>query len=49
LPAIAGDKPQKNQFKRYPSGYVHIDSAEVRTEEGKLALLVASDRTGKLA
>jgi len=36
LPEIAGDKPAKKPFKRYPIGYFHIDIAEVRTEEGKL-------------
>jgi transposase-like protein len=49
LPAIAGDKPQKKKFKRYPIGYFHIDIAEVRTEEGKLSLFVAIDRTCKFA
>ena len=33
----------------YPIGYFHIDIAEVRTEEGKLHLLVAIDRTSKFA
>jgi hypothetical protein len=31
LPEIAGDKPAKQPFKRYPIGYFHIDIAEVRT------------------
>ena len=35
--------------KAYPIGYFHIDIAEVRTEEGKLYLFVAIDRTSKLA
>ena len=39
LPEIAGDKPAKQPFKRYPIGYFHIDIAEVRTEQGKLHLL----------
>ena len=39
LPEIAGDKPRRQPFKRYPIGYFHIDIAEVRTEEGKLYLL----------
>ena len=30
-------------------GYFHIDIAEVRTEEGKLHLFVAIDRTTKFA
>jgi hypothetical protein len=49
LPAIEGDKPQKKQFKLYPIGYFHIDIAEVRTEEGKLSLFVAIDRSCKFA
>jgi len=48
LPKLEGDKPKK-KFKEYPIGYVHIDIAEVRTEEGKLYLFVAIDRTSKLA
>jgi len=49
LPEIAGDKPAKQPFKRYPIGYFHIDIAEVRTDEGKLHLFVAVDRTSKFA
>ena len=44
-----GDKPKRQKFKRYPIGYFHIDIAEVRTEEGKLHLFVAIDRTSKFA
>jgi hypothetical protein len=47
LPEIAGDKAAKKPFKRYPIGYFHLDIAEVRTEEGKLYLFVAIDRTSK--
>ncbi len=47
LPDVDGDKPAKKTFKRYPIGYIHIDIAEVRTEEGKLRLFVAIDRTSK--
>ena len=47
LPEIAGDKVAKKPFKRYPIGYFHLDIAEVRTEEGKLYLFVAIDRTSK--
>ena len=36
-------------FKAYPIGYFHIDIAEVWTEEGKLSMFVAVDRTSKLA
>ena len=49
LPEVDGDKPAKKKFKRYPIGYFHIDIAEVRTEEGKLYLFVAIDRTSKFA
>lgn len=48
LPSVEGDKPKK-KFKAYPIGYFHIDIAEVRTEEGKLHMLVAIDRTSKFA
>jgi transposase len=49
LPEIPGDKPQKKRFSAYPIGYFHIDIAEVQTEEGKLRLFVAIDRTSKFA
>ena len=49
LPEIGGDKPARQPFKRYPIGYFHIDIAEVRTDEGKLHLFVAVDRTSKFA
>ena len=49
LPDIEGDKPTKKKFKAYPIGFFHIDIAEVRTEEGKLYLYVAIDRTSKFA
>src|SRR5215203_2660789 len=49
LPTTDGDKPRRSKFKRYPIGYFHIDRAEVRTEQGKLSLLVAIDRTSKFA
>ena len=42
------DKPsKKSRFKQYPIGYFHLDIAEVQTEEGKLYLVVAIDRTCK--
>lgn len=47
LPDVDGVKPKRQKFKRYPIGYIHIDIAEVRTEEGKLYLFVAIDRTSK--
>ena len=49
LPEPEGDTPTKRKFKVYPIGYFHIDIAEVRTEEGRLYLLVAIDRTSKFA
>ena len=49
LPEVEGDKPARRAFKKYPIGYFHIDIAEVRTEEGKLHLFVAIDRTSKFA
>jgi hypothetical protein len=39
------DSPDKKPFNAYPIGYFHIDIADVRTEEGKLYLFVAIDRT----
>ena len=49
LPEVEGDKTARKPFRRYPIGYFHIDIAEVRTEEGKLHLFVAVDRTSKYA
>jgi len=49
LPEISGDKPVRKKFRQYPIGYFHIDIAEVRTEQGKLYLFVAIDRTSKFA
>lgn len=47
LPKDESKKPVKKKFKDYPIGYFHIDITEVRTEEGKLYLFVAIDRTSK--
>jgi IS30 family transposase len=49
LPEIEGSKPSKKRFAAYPIGYFHIDIAEVSTEQGKLRLFVAIDRTSKFA
>jgi hypothetical protein len=49
LPDVEGDKPAKKKFKTYPIGYFHIDVAEVRTEQSKLHMFVAIDRTSKFA
>ena len=48
LPEVERDKPKK-KFKRCPIGYLHIDIAEVSTDEGKIRLFVAIDRTSKFA
>jgi hypothetical protein len=49
LPEVGGDKPLRFKFKRYPLGYFRVDIAEVHTEQGRLYLLVAIDRTSKFA
>ena len=49
LPDVEDGKVAKRKFKTYPIGYFHIDIAEVRTEEGRLYLFVAIDRTSKFA
>jgi transposase InsO family protein len=49
LPEIDGDKPKRSRFKPYPIGYFHLDIAEVHTEQGRLHLFVAIDRTSKFA
>jgi transposase InsO family protein len=49
LPQVEGEVSAKRKFKSYPIGYFHIDIAEVRTQQGKLYLLVAIDRTSKFA
>jgi transposase-like protein len=40
LPDTEGEGAAKKRFKAYPIGYFPIDIAEVRTEEGRLSLLV---------
>jgi transposase len=49
LPDVEGDRPAKKKFKSYPIGFFHIDIAEVRTEQRKLHMFVAIDRTSKFA
>ena len=49
LPEVEDNRPDKRKFRADPIGYFHIDIAEVRTEEGKLYLFVAIDRTSKFA
>src|SRR3546814_1710210 len=43
LPSVEGDKPKK-RFKDYPNGSVHIDIAEVRTEDGMPHMVGANAR-----
>jgi transposase InsO family protein len=47
LPDVEGDRPTKKKLKSYPIGYFHVDIAEVRTEQGKLHMFMAIDRTSK--
>lgn len=49
LPDTDADRPKRSCFKAYPIGFFHIDIAEVHTEEGRLYLFVAIDRTSKFA
>lgn len=49
LPDVDSEKVAKKKFKAYPIGFFHIDIAEVQTAEGRLYLLVAIDRTSKIA
>jgi transposase InsO family protein len=49
LSEVTDRPPKKGRFKQYPIGYFHIDITQVRTEEGKLYLFVAIDRTSKFA
>ncbi len=49
LPQVEGEASPKRKFKAYPIGYFHIDLAEVRTAQGKLYPIVATDRTSKFA
>jgi hypothetical protein len=49
LPEVEGEKTKKQKFATYPIGYFHIDIAEVQTEDGKLHMFVAVDRTSKFA
>jgi hypothetical protein len=49
LPGVAGDKPRRARFKRYPIGFLHIDIAEVQTAEGRHFLFVAIDHNRRFA
>ena len=47
LPETEGEKRPKRKFGSYPIGFFHVDITEVRTDESKLHLFVAIDRTSK--
>ena len=47
LPDLKKESEPKKKFKAYPIGFFHIDITEIRTEQGKLYLFVAIDRTSK--
>src|SRR5215210_4398103 len=49
LPDVECAEPKRSRFKAYPIGYFHLDIAEVHTEQGRLHLFVAIDRTSKFA
>jgi transposase InsO family protein len=49
LPDEKTQDNEKKKFKTYPIGYFHVDIAEVQTEEGRLYLFTAIDRTSKFA
>ena len=43
------EKRETETFEDYPIGYFYIDKAQVNTEEGRLYMFVAVDRTSKYA
>ena len=43
-----GQSPPKKKFKDYLIGYLHVDFAELQTEEGRQYLFVAIDRASKV-
>jgi hypothetical protein len=47
LPEVEDDKPTRKKFKSYPIGYIHIDIAEIHTQEGRIYMIVAIDRISK--
>src|SRR4051794_39840390 len=47
--AKGGGSRPRQKFKAYPIGYLHIDFAEVATEDGRLYLFVTIDRVSKFA
>jgi hypothetical protein len=46
LPHADGTPPRR-RFHTYPLGYIHIDLADVWTEEGKVYLFVTIDRISR--
>ena len=49
LPNEDSETRETKTFKEYPIGYFHVDIAQVNTEEGRLYMFVAIDRTSKFA
>ena len=49
LPDVDGDRPARKKFKTCAISYFHTNIAEVRTEQGRLYLFFAIDRTSKFA
>ena len=49
MPELAGEKPKTKRFAGHAIGYFDVEIPEVRTEEGKLYLFVAINRTSKSA
>jgi transposase InsO family protein len=47
LPKEEGEKKEKQSFKEYPPGFVHVDITEVRVGKQKLYLFVGIDRCSK--
>ncbi len=47
LPESESKPAKKKRFKEYPIGYFHLDICHVHTDQGKLNLFVAVDRTSK--
>ena len=46
---MGGDKPKRQQFKRCPIGFFHVDRAEVQTAARTLFLFASIDRTSKFS
>ncbi len=49
LPVADKKLARRKKFKDYPIGYLHVDFAEVHTQQGKSYMFVAIDRTSKVA